>query len=131
MAFYILFSYIVSCKDNVRKMIDNGDFKYWKDDSDRATYYYFDSAGRWTIYERYDIVRKDESMDHLLHGSWYLVNDRTININGYARPLVKVTPNKLVWLRTYDTASFTAASKEEIPPKYQKRQRFVRIIKVY
>ena len=42
MAFYILFSYIVSCKDNVRKMIDNGDFKYWKDDSDRATYYYFD-----------------------------------------------------------------------------------------
>lgn len=120
---YILFCFI-ACKDNVKKMIDNGDFKYWKLDSrNYRYYYYFGSDGKWNIFEIIDSFQKYKGGgDILLTKYWYLKNDSVINVDGGDHKIVKLTHNKLVWENVHDSDSFTAATQKEIPRRFWKRQ---------
>lgn len=92
----MLFSCMVSCENETKNMIAGGDFKYWIDDSDRVSYFYFDMAGRWTIYEKYKGLKKYNGEDYHLHEYWCLIGDSISNVNGRSCLLIMVIPDKML-----------------------------------
>ena len=95
---------IVSCRKNVSDMITGNDFKYWYryNALDKLegypTIFYFDNQNKWKVFEIVPNIgfREYNGGDNLIGDKWRLINDSTIEINGFHQKIIMVSPDTLI-----------------------------------
>ena len=95
---------IVSCRKNVSDMITGNDFKYWYryNALDKLegypTIFYFDNQNKWKVFEIVPNIgfREYNGGDNLIGDKWRLINDSTIEINGFYKRIIVINNDTLI-----------------------------------
>lgn len=95
---------VVSCKNDVCNLITGNDFKYWYryNALDKLegypTIFYFDNQNKWKVFEIVPNIgfREYNGGDNLIGDKWRLINDSTIEINGFHQKIIMVSPDTLI-----------------------------------
>ena len=122
--------FIVSCRKNVCDMITDNDFKYWYryNSLDRLEgiicIYYFDNQNKWKVFEIVPNIgfREYDGGDNLIGNKWRLINDSTMEINGFHRKIIMISNDKLVLgKKNGDNDTLCTVPPNMIPQRYYHR----------
>ncbi len=121
---------IVSCKKDVCDMITDNDFKYWYRYNaldrleGRICIYYFDNQNKWKVFEIVPNIgfREYDGGDNLIGNKWRLINDSTMEINGFHRKIIMISNDKLVLgKKNGDNDTLCTVPPNMIPQRYYHR----------
>lgn len=124
---FILCMCCLSCQERkIADYIDDGDYKFWyKQNGTCIEFYFFDSNGYWTMFEKYMFSSLSEFFsDEMLTDKWELHGDSILQFNNIEHKIVLVSDTMLIIEKNAVSDTLRAAPKDAIPEKFKHKGPF-------